>query len=354
MVHRISYSPDTADGGKFFFDSSIPTESEVLLYQRIYRELEFMHHELTGGLTPDGFFVCKNENMIKFIGDKVEARDSFFSHIFPDDIDLVKDFFCMITDQHPEISFDCRTISDTGDIRWVTWRVRACKDVYPIRYLILGHDITDDDRKNGFIEYYNKSINELVQTRNLNLRHIHQKIIEEIARRKKIENTLSALIFEVENEVIILKEVIKNTPDILYVFDLDGYLQYLNSQGAQLLGSPMHSLIGKNKDELALSSEIKDLLSSKNIAALGLTVPLRGVVKNEYCNYDYCLIPLNDNDGITSAILLILFSKVFMKNTPHEMNDSSSLYPFQISQRLSSSVNSLFNTLRNNIALAKR
>ncbi len=292
--------------------------------------------------------------MVKFLRENADTGDSFFSHVFPDDISLAKDFFGMISDQNPEISFECRMIMNNGDAQWFSWRVRVYANVYPIRYLVLGHVITDDDRNDSTMEYYKNNINELVQTQNIHLRNIHQKIMDEITQRRKIEDTLSNLIFDIENEVTILKEVIKNTPEILFVFDLDGNLQYLNSQAAQLLGSTIHSLIGKKKNELGLSSEIQDVISGKHFSIPTLTAPLNGFVKTEYDTYDYRIIPLRNHNGFTTAILLILFNRTSVKYGNYETNGSSLHDPSPVRHNLFFPVMSFLNTIRQNFASTKR
>jgi PAS domain-containing protein len=305
MNKAVSY-PSRATARKFYFRHGIASSNELAFHQNFYRELLYLQHELAGGLAEDGSVICVNDNLMQFLtppGSGVTA-DCFFSSIYPEDRDRVREYFRSVSEVNHEIAFDCLMVSGTGDVRRVGWVVKASPGIPPVRFLVIGYLFPDQTPNESILETYRSMLDEMVQAWNQQLRHIRKKIELEILRRRKIEKTLSRLIDDVESEVITLREVLQNVPGFLFVFDSSGTLQFINRQGAELLGAPGYALVGKRASELGLAPEIRDLIG--DMQNRDGAVASRGIVRTGDRDYEFGLTALHSNDGSITGTQLLL------------------------------------------------
>ncbi|HET6225939.1 MAG TPA: PAS domain-containing protein [Bacteroidia bacterium] len=130
---------------------------------------------------------------------------------------------------------------------------------------------------------------------------------EEITARKQADIALNAALDNVEKQKRLYDSIINNTPDLVYVFDLNYKFTYANKALLTMWGKSAEHAIGKGLRDngyeewhaLMHEREIDEVVATKK--------PIRGTVSFPHAElgsrvYDYILVPVINEKGEVEAI----------------------------------------------------
>jgi PAS domain S-box-containing protein len=128
-----------------------------------------------------------------------------------------------------------------------------------------------------------------------------------ITDRKKTEQELMQLIEETARQQRMYETITGNTPDLVYVFDLDGRISYANEALLKMWGRSKEESFGKSLIELGYEPwhaamherEIAHISKAHEIVRGEVAFPHATLGKR---TYDYILVPVFDADGNVSAV----------------------------------------------------
>ena len=135
-------------------------------------------------------------------------------------------------------------------------------------------------------------------------RHLREE--ENDARHAQAQRELAALAVESERERRLYETVLSNTPDLVYVFDLEHRFTYANAVLLQMWGMTREEALGKNCLELGYPDwhaemhgrEIEQVKATK--APIRGDVPFNGTFGRRI--YDYIFVPIFGPDGEVEAV----------------------------------------------------
>ncbi|OPX70675.1 MAG: sensory histidine kinase AtoS [Methanoregulaceae archaeon PtaB.Bin108] len=133
-------------------------ESEQRYYNIIEDQTEFICR-----FTPDGTHVFVNEAYARYFGKKRKdlLGKIFHPEVFPDDLEMVRNFFATLTPEHPVDYIQHRIIMPDGEVRWQRWSDRAIFDDSGavIEYQSVGRDVSDQKRVEEALHIANTKLN---------------------------------------------------------------------------------------------------------------------------------------------------------------------------------------------------
>ena len=155
-------------------------------------------------------------------------------------------------------------------------------------------------------------------------RHLRER--ENEARHEQAQRELATLAVESERERRLYETVLSNTPDLVYVFDLDHRFTYANAVLLQMWGRTREEALGRNCLELGYpdwhaemhSREIEQVKATK--APIRGEVPFHGTFGRRI--YDYIFVPIIGPDGEVEAVAGTTRDVTERKRFEEELRDS--------------------------------
>jgi PAS domain S-box-containing protein len=151
-----------------------------------------------------------------------------------------------------KIEAEARGIRKDGSI-FYKQVVMIC--AYDAQQRFIGHycfikDITERKRMEEALIQAKELLELRVEARTAELRRTVAQLEREIAERQIAEAAREQAQAELEISNSLLRSVIEGTPDSIFVKDLQGRYQMINSAGAVAMGKPVAEIIGKDDREL--------------------------------------------------------------------------------------------------------
>jgi PAS domain S-box-containing protein len=131
--------------------------------------------------------------------------------------------------------------------------------------------------------------------------------VENITERKKTEKALNDALYRAEKQERLYNSITNNTPDLVYVFDLDYRFTYANKALLSMWGKPAEDAIGKGLRENGYE-EWHAQMHEREIDEIKITKkPFRGTVSFPHAElgsriYDYILVPVLNGKGDVEAV----------------------------------------------------
>jgi PAS domain S-box-containing protein len=171
--------------------------------------------------------------------------------VHPEDIEkLIAAYEQMLKDG--KVEAEARGIRKDGSI-FYKQVVMVC--AYDAQYRFIGHhcfmkDITERKQMEAELIQAKELLELRVEARTAQLRQTVQQLESEILERKMAEAAREQAKEELEISNSLLRLAIEGTPDIIFVKDLQGRYQMINSAGAIAMGKSVAEIIGKDDREL--------------------------------------------------------------------------------------------------------
>ena len=128
----------------------------------------------------------------------------------------------------------------------------------------------------------------------------------DITARKRAEEERSRLAAASERQRQIYEAALSNTPDLVYVFDLDHRFVYANEALLGMWGRTEAEAIGKNCLELGYEPWHAEMHGREIDQVVATKLPIRGEVPFTGTNgrriYDYIFVPVLDSGGAVVAV----------------------------------------------------
>ena len=155
-------------------------------------------------------------------------------------------------------------------------------------------------------------------------RHLREQ--ENEARHERSQRELAAMAAASERERRLYETVLSNTPDLVYVFDLEHRFTYANAVLLQMWGRTREEALGKNCLELGYPDwhaamhgrEIEQVKATK--APIRGEVPFNGTFGRRI--YDYIFVPIIGPDGEVEAVAGTTRDVTERKRFEEELRDS--------------------------------
>ena len=155
-------------------------------------------------------------------------------------------------------------------------------------------------------------------------RHLREQ--ENEARHERAQRTLAAMAADSERERRLYETVLSNTPDLVYVFDLEHRFTYANAVLLQMWGRTREEALGKNCLELGYPDwhaemhgrEIEQVKATR--APIRGEVPFNGTFGRRI--YDYIFVPIIGPDGEVEAVAGTTRDVTERKRFEEELRDS--------------------------------
>ena len=155
-------------------------------------------------------------------------------------------------------------------------------------------------------------------------RHLREQ--ENAARHEQSQRELAAMAAASERERRLYETVLSNTPDLVYVFDLEHRFTYANAVLLQIWGKTREEALGKNCLELGYpawhaemhSREIEQIKATK--APIRGEVPFTSIFGRRI--YDYILVPILNPAGEVEAVAGTTRDVTERKRFEEELRDS--------------------------------
>lgn len=155
----------------------------------------------------------------------------------------------------------------------------------------------------------------------------------EIAETEEIRET---------EQQVHLEELLDATLDGIFQLDMQGCFLYVNHAFAQIVGLPIHNIIGRSGTELALpiAPDVSALNETTQFVEVELATP-RGMR-----HYEYTLSPVSASDGTIKALAGVLHDIEKRKRTEQELSKFFSLASHELRTPLAA--------IKGNVQLALR
>jgi len=154
-------------------------------------QTEFIVHSL-----PDGTITYVNHAFATLIGlsPEIIIRKKYHLKILDDDIPLVRDHFLSIKPESPNKKIENRIITISGDIRWIRWVNQGFFSGRTLNELhSYGIDITEQKILEERLQFECDHFRNTIQKTTTEFQKINQDLIEEIEKRKLVEEDLQKL-----------------------------------------------------------------------------------------------------------------------------------------------------------------
>jgi PAS domain S-box-containing protein len=140
----------------------------------------------------------------------------------------------------------------------------------------------------------------------VNCETVWEGIVIDVTSRKRAEEELARLTAESEKRRRLYEAALSNTPDLVYVFDLDHRFTYANEGLLRLWGKTWDEAIGKNRLELGYEAwhaamhdrEIEQVVATKQ--PIKGEVPFTGTFGRRI--YEYIFVPVLGENGEVEAV----------------------------------------------------
>ena len=155
-------------------------------------------------------------------------------------------------------------------------------------------------------------------------RHLREQ--ENAARHEQSQRELAAMAAASERERRLYETVLSNTPDLVYVFDLEHRFTYANAVLLQIWGKTREEALGKNCLELGYPAWHAEMHSREIEQIKATRAPIRGEVPFTSIFgrriYDYILVPILNPAGEVEAVAGTTRDVTERKRFEEELRDS--------------------------------
>lgn len=129
----------------------------------------------------------------------------------------------------------------------------------------------------------------------------------DITSRKKAEEDLKAAIEQLESQKRLYETITSNTPDLIYVFDLNYNFTYANKALLTMWGKGWDDAIGKGLPENGYEDWHTEMHQREIDQVVATKQPIRGVVSFPHAElgkrvYDYIFVPVINEKGDVEAV----------------------------------------------------
>lgn len=201
-------------------------------------------------------------------------------------------------------------------LRWVgnaDYKGKMCREVFPFANEVGMLDsftkVAEAGRSIDFERWYddNEGVNRCFHFRVIKHGELLIVTTEDISLRKKAEIALTEALNSAERQQRLYDSIINNTPDLVYVFDLNYRFTYANKALLSMWGKTADESIGKGLRENGYE-EWHALMHEReidNVIATGKRI--RGTVSFPHAElgrriYDYIFAPVFNEQGVVEAI----------------------------------------------------
>ncbi|MCX6694526.1 MAG: PAS domain S-box protein [Methanomicrobiales archaeon] len=178
----------TGAGTKEGYTTKSPTLEEQ------YLALTKDQAEAVCRFTPDGTITFANPRASDILGLPLEdmVGQTFRLIVQGEDHDRFEATLAALSPVKPQGTVETRLILSSGDVGWLRWRLRALfgGNGQVVEYQAMGLDITEYKRALERLKRYHETLEDLVEARTLDLRESNQQLMQEIARRERLEREL--------------------------------------------------------------------------------------------------------------------------------------------------------------------
>jgi len=258
-------------GGIRYLISTIRDISELKRTEQALKESEERYRNVVEGQTefisrfkPDGIHVFANDAYLRYFGRTREELigQKFIPSIPEEDSGRVRRHFASLNRENPSATIEHRIVMPDGSIRWQQWSDTA---------------VFDDE---GTVSEY-------------------QSVGRDITSRKLAEEQVQAS----EERYRSLTEA---SPDLIFVIDADDRVSYVNTAAARMLNVSREHVTGIPREHL-FPPEISRHQRTQIDTVLATHKPVHSegplsFSGTEY-HFDHYLVPINDADGRTTAVL---------------------------------------------------
>ncbi len=126
---------------------------------------------------------------------------------------------------------------------------------------------------------------------------------------KQAEESTRELTTQVQEQANILNAILTASVDHIYIFDRQGYYQYVSRDGATVLGLKPQDLIGKTLPELDLPADLITQVDNQRQAVMKTGQPIKDececLTTNGVHYYEYILTPLRNSDQTIEGVITV-------------------------------------------------
>lgn len=161
--------------------------------------------------------------------------------------------------------------------------------------------------------------------------------IQDITEQRQSETALKAALYVAEKQMRLYDSIIDNTPDLVYVFDLNYRFTYANKALLAMWGKTAEDAIGRGLRENGYE-EWHALMHEREIDEIVLTKkPFRGTVAFPHAQfgsriYDYILVPVLNENGEVEAIAGTTRDITEIKRVEEKLQQSDARFRIMIDQ----------------------
>ncbi|MEX2673315.1 MAG: PAS domain S-box protein [Phycisphaeraceae bacterium] len=132
-------------------------------------------------------------------------------------------------------------------------------------------------------------------------------LLVDITEQKRAEAAVTRLVAEAERQKRLYETIISNTPDLVYVFDLNYRISFANDALLQMWGRTLEDSIGNSLLEVGYESWHAEMHEREIDQVIATKRPVRGMVPFQHATlgrriYDYIMVPVLDDAGKVEAI----------------------------------------------------
>ena len=166
--------------------------------------------------------------------------EKFLGHVLPEDRATVDGTFRQAMENRSDWNFECRIRRTDGLVRWILAAGRHRQNAVgtPLRMAGIIQDITDRKRVEEEIIQLNNDLEKRVIERTAALAQANEKLSQEIAERKQMENSL-----RVSNEEWL--NTFNASSDPIFLLDTNHHIMRANKALAAMVDLPVEEIIGR-------------------------------------------------------------------------------------------------------------
>ena len=169
--------------------------------------------------------------------DLIANKHKWTDAVLPEDRERVLAAFRGLDAHKPNMSVEYRIARPDGTVRWIYDRGYQVHDAAGkvVRTTGIASDITERKRAEVDLARYRDGLELTVQERTRELERKNQLLAEEIAERKRTEESLRKL-----------SQAVENSPAMVIVTGLDGKIEYVNPAFVKTTGYTVEEAVGQN------------------------------------------------------------------------------------------------------------
>jgi PAS domain S-box-containing protein len=204
----------------------------------------------------DGYFKRLNPAFERTLGYTTEElmTEPFVNFVHSDDNEATLAEVQKLSAGIDTIAFENRYRCKDGSIRWLLWNATALSDQKLI--YAAARDITERKQAEEELAKYREHLEELVETRTIELTNANKQLQQEIAERKQAEEAL-------KRERNVAQMYLDVAGVLFIVINKDQQVTLINQKGCEILGYSEEQIVGKSWFDHFLPQSVRKIVKAE-------------------------------------------------------------------------------------------